>query len=86
VREWQIVNPPNSGYSLEVVAASRLGDTRVIAVVRPGRSYTVEGARDVCIRRLAVPARILISSEGEILPDTLPPSRGMRRLNPKTAT
>jgi hypothetical protein len=81
VHEWSIVNPPESGYDLHVVAASGLGNTRVVAVVRPGRSYTVEGARDVCVRRIAVPARILVTSEGEILKDTLPPSRGMRRLN-----
>jgi hypothetical protein len=79
--EWSIQNPPNSGYDLQVVVASGLGDTKVLATVRPGRSYQVPGARDVCVRRLAVPPRILITSEGEILKDTLPRSRGMRRLN-----
>lgn len=80
MHEWSVVNPPQSGYVLQLVVASPLGDTRILATVRPGRSYTVPGARDVCVRRLAVPPRILISSEGEILPDTLPPSRGMRKL------
>lgn len=80
MHEWSVHNPPESGYDLQVVVASGLGDTRVLATVRPGRSYTVPGARDVCVRRLVVPPRILISSEGEILKDTLPRSRGMRRL------
>lgn len=78
--EFSVVNPPQSGYVLEIITASDLGDTRVLATVRPGRSYTVPGARDVCVRRLAVPPRILVTSEGEILTDTLPPSRGMKRV------
>lgn len=81
MREFSVVNPRDSGYVLEVITASDLGDTRVLAKVRPGRSYTIPGARDVCIRRLTIPPRILVTSEGEILSDTLPPSRGMRRVN-----
>lgn len=81
MREFSVHNPPQSGYVLQIVTASDLGDTRVLATVRPGRSYTVPGARDVCVRRLVVPPRILMTSEGEILQDTLPPSRGMKRVN-----
>ena len=77
--EWSVHNPKGSGYDLQIIAASGQ-NTRILTTVRPGRSYVVEGARDVCVRRVAVPARILVSAEGEILPDTLPPPRGLKRV------